>query len=104
MVILFLYYGITTFVLICRFSVNLRTYEDIFSTLVDYVICSAGGDKAECHVIRDKLHDIVTAPFIMEWIAGTLVLLLSIAHLNFVLQYSDIKKAFSCLLHSLKLS
>ena len=103
LLILFLYYGITNFVLICGFSVYLRTYENVLNTLVDYVICTAGGDKAECHVIRERLYDAMTAPLIMDWIAGTLVLCLSIVHLNFVLQYSDIKKAISYLLHSLKI-
>ena len=102
LLILFLYYGITNFVLICGFSVYLRTYENILNTFMDYVICSAGGDKAECHVIRDRLYDAVTAPLIMDWIVSTLVLFLSIVNLNFVIQYSDIKKAISYLLHSLK--
>ena len=82
--------------------VYLRTSDSITSTIMDYIICSAGGDKAECHAISERLHIEVTTPLIMEWIATTLGPFASIVHLNLVLQYSDIKKAIGYLLHPFK--
>ena len=66
--------------------------EGIVSTFDDYIMCTAGGDKVECHAIEDKLYDATTSLLIVEWIAGTLGQFISIVNLNFVLQYSDLKK------------
>ena len=71
--------------------------EGIVSTFADYITCTAGGDKVECHAIEDKLYDATTSLLIVEWIAATLGQFISIVNLNFVLQYSDLKKCIGYL-------
>ena len=66
--------------------------EGIVSTFSNYVICAAGGDKVECQAIEDKLYDATTSLLIVNWITGTMGQFISIVNLNFVLQYSDLKK------------
>ena len=95
---LFLYYGISILFMLSNFSAYLRTSDSIANTLLDHIICSAGGDKAECHAISERLHDVVTTPLIMKWIAITIRSFASIVHLNLVFRYSDIKKAIGYLL------
>ena len=95
-----LYYGVAILLLLCNFCVYIRVIEDIASTYADYIICTAGGDKVECDVIADRLDDATTSLLIIEWIAGTLPLLLIFVNLNFVIQYSDIKKMIGSLRHS----
>ena len=88
--------------MLCNYLVYLRISESVTSAIMDYIICSVGGDKAECHVTSERLHDVITFPLIMECIATTLRPFASIVHLNLVLQYSDIKKAIGYLLHPFK--
>ena len=76
--------------------------EGIVSTFGDYIICTAGGDKVECHAIEDRLYDATTSLLISDWIAGALRQFVSIVNLNFVIQYCDIKKVIGYLLCSLK--
>ena len=76
--------------------------EGIVSTFADYIICTAGGDKVECHAIEDRLYDAIDSLLITDWIASTLGQFVSIVNLNFILQYSDIKKIIGYLLRVLK--
>ena len=95
----FLFYGVTILSVLCNFCVFLRVIEDTVSAFGDYIVCSAGGDKAECDAIEDRLYDATIYLLIVEWIAGTLGQFISIVNLNFVLQYSDVKKIIGYMFH-----
>ena len=89
--------------LICQFSFVLRTSDDIVNALIEYVSCAIGGDKVQCHDKKDDLYDLTTGPLIMDWIAGSVAFFSTIVNLNFVLQYSDIKKVVVYLVHLFKI-
>ena len=100
--ILLLYYGVAILSMLYNFCVYIRVIDDIISIFADYIICTAGGDKVECNALEDRLYDSTISVLTLQWIAGTLALLINIVNLNFVLQYSDVKKIIGYLLCSLK--
>jgi len=102
LLIVFLFYGVTTLSFLSNFCARLYLSDDITSRIADYITCTAGGDKLKCHPLEDKIYDATTTLLVLDWISSTLGQFISIVNLNFVLQYSDIKKIVGRLFSTLR--
>ena len=99
---MFLFTGVLIISFLCSLCAFLYLSDDIISRIADYIACTVGGDKLECHALLDRVYDATTTVLAFEWLSATLGQLVSIVNLNFVLQYSDIKKIIGHFFNSLR--